>query len=142
MLALMVTVCVYAISLYFLPLYFRHFKDLQNDFRNDFSAVLLQEGVFTAINDEITVYVRDRSANGELRGILVHDNRDPERPVTMMAERGALVASEAGPRVVMENGNRQQVGRATGQFSLLYFDRYTIELSDLDRKSTSLNSSH
>jgi lipopolysaccharide export system permease protein len=129
-LAVLVTACVYAISLYFLPLSFRHFKDLQNDFRNDFSAVLLQEGVFTALNDEITVYVRERSADGELRGILVHDSRDHDKPVTMMAERGALVASESGPRVVMENGNRQQIERGTGRFSLLYFDRYTIELSD------------
>jgi lipopolysaccharide export system permease protein len=131
-LAVIVMVCVYAISLYFLPLSFRHFKDLQNSFRNDFSTVLLQEGVFTAINDEITVYVRQRSADGELRGILVHDKRDPEKPITMMAERGALVATEAGPRVVMENGNRQQIDRATGRFSLLYFDRYTIELSEFD----------
>jgi len=129
-LAVLVTVGVYAISLYFLPLSFRNFKDLQNNFRNDLSAVLLQEGVFTALNDEITVYVRERSPDGELRGILVHDNRDPQKPVTMMAERGAMVPSESGPRVVMENGNRQEIVRGTGRFSLLYFDRYTLELSD------------
>jgi lipopolysaccharide export system permease protein len=129
-LAVLVTLCVYAISLYFLPVSFRNFKDLQNNFRNDLSAVLLQEGVFTAINEDITVYVRERSADGELRGILVHDTRAPEQPVTMMAERGALVPSETGPRVVMENGNRQQVERGSGRFSLLYFDRYTIELND------------
>jgi lipopolysaccharide export system permease protein len=130
MLAVLVTLAMYSITLYFLPLSFRNFKDLQNAFRNDFSTVLLQEGVFTVLSDDITVYVRERSTDGELRGILVHDNRDPANPVTMMAERGALVASEAGPRVVMENGNRQTVDRATGRFSLLYFDRYTIELSE------------
>ncbi|HMA15657.1 MAG: LPS export ABC transporter permease LptF [Bacteroidota bacterium] len=130
LLALLVTLTVYAISLYFLPASFREFKDLQNDFRNDLSAVLLQEGVFTALNEDITVYVRERTSDGELRGILVHDTREADRPVTMMAERGALVPSEAGPRVVMENGNRQQVERGTGRFSLLYFDRYTIELND------------
>ncbi|WP_420348694.1 LPS export ABC transporter permease LptF [Pelagibius sp.] len=131
-LGVVVTLAVYAISLYFLPASFRNFKDLQNAFRSDFSAVLLQEGVFTTITDEITVYVRERSPEGELRGILVHDNRDPDKPVTMMAERGALVASEAGPRVVMENGNRQEVQPGTGRFSLLYFDRYTVELADFD----------
>lgn len=129
-LGVMITLAVYSISLYFLPVSFRNFKDLQNTFRSDFSTVLLQEGVFTALNDDITVYVRERSPDGELRGILVHDNRDPEKPVTMMAERGALVPSEAGPRVVMENGNRQEVQPGTGRFSLLYFDRYTIELSE------------
>src|SRR3546814_14893609 len=65
-LAVAVTVGVYAISLYFLPLSFRNFKDLQNEFRNDFSAVLLQEGVFTALNENITVYVRQRSSDGEI----------------------------------------------------------------------------
>jgi len=129
-LAVMVTVVVYAIMLYFLPVSFRNFKDLQSSFRNDLSAVLLQEGVFTALTDEITVFVRQRSSAGELRGILVHDNRDPEKPVTMMAERGALVASELGPRVVMENGNRQEVDPGTGRFSLLYFDRYTVEFNE------------
>src|SRR3546814_9555282 len=55
----------------------------------------------------------------------------------MMAERGALVCSSDLPRVDMENGNRQQVHRATGQFSLLYFDRYTIELSDFGEAAQS-----
>lgn len=130
-LGVLVTLVVYSISLYFLPLSYRNFKDLQNSFRSDFSTVLLQEGVFTSLTDEITVYVRQRSADGELRGILVHDTRDPKKPITMMAERGALVASENGPRVVMENGNRQEVAPDTGRFSLLYFDRYTVELSQL-----------
>src|SRR3546814_184370 len=136
-LAVAVTVGVYAISLYFLPLSFRNFKDLQNEFRNDFSAVLLQEGVFTALNENITVYVRQRSSDGELRGILVHDTRDPANPVTMMAERGVVVPSETGPRVVMENGNRQEVERGTGRFSLLYFDRYTIELNEFGEMTQS-----
>ena len=126
-LGVIVTLAVYSISLYFLPASYRTFKDLQNAFRSDFSTVLLQEGVFTALSDDITVYVRERSSDGELRGILVHDNRDPKKAVTMMAERGALVPSEEGPRVVMENGNRQEVEPTTGRFSLLYFDRYTVE---------------
>lgn len=130
LLGVIVTLAVYSISLYFLPSSFRNFKDLQHAFRSDFSAILLQEGVFTAVTDEITVYVRERSPDGELRGILVHDNRNREKPVTMMAERGALVPSEAGPRVVMENGNRQEIRPGTGRFSLLYFDRYTVELTN------------
>lgn len=128
-LALLATLTVYSISLYFLPVSFRAFKDLQYRIRNDYSAVLLQEGVFNTVSDALTVYVRERMADGELRGILVHDNRDPEKPVTMLAERAALVQGETGPRVVMFNGNRQQVAQEGGNLSLLYFDRYTVELA-------------
>jgi len=126
-----ITLVVYTITLYFLPLSYRNFKDLQNEIRNDYSAVLLQEGVFNTLSDTITVYVRERSPDGELRGILVHDNRNAEKPVTMMAERGALVSSEAGPRVVMLNGNRQEIERGSGRLSLLYFDSYTVEIAKL-----------
>ncbi|MEE8506083.1 MAG: LPS export ABC transporter permease LptF [Kiloniellales bacterium] len=125
----LVTLAVYSIMIYFLPVSYRAFKDLQSNIRADYSAVLLQEGTFNAISKGITVYVRERSVDGELRGILVHDNRDPKKPITMMAERGALVHSDSGPRVVMANGNRQQVERENGRLSLLYFDRYTVELA-------------
>jgi lipopolysaccharide export system permease protein len=130
-LAGLVLLALYSISLYFLPISYSAFKQLQNDIRGNYSAALLQEGVFNNVAEGITVYVRARSSDGELSGILVHDSRDADRPVTMMAERGALVRSEQGPRVVMINGNRQQVDRPGGRLSLLYFDRYTVELSEL-----------
>ena len=130
-LAGLAVVALYSITLYFMPVSFGAFKELQNDIRSNYSAMLLQEGVFNNVADGITVYVRERASDGELRGILVHDSRDANRPVTMMAERGALVRSEQGPRVVMVNGNRQQVERPGGRLSLLYFDRYTVELSEL-----------
>ena len=129
LLALATTLVVYAISLYFQPVSYRAFKDLQFHIRNDYSTVLLQEGVFNDLGDGITVYVRERGSDGELRGILVHDSRNADRPITMMAERGALVRAETGPRVVMANGNRQEVDRERGQLSLLYFDRYTVEVA-------------
>ena len=129
---LIVCLMCYSISLYLLPLSFREFKDLQHRIRNDYSIVLLQEGVFNTVADGITVYVRERNADGELQGILVHDNRAPNVLTTMMAERGALVTSEEGPRVVMVNGNRQELDRKTRRLSLLYFDSYTVEISNLN----------
>jgi lipopolysaccharide export system permease protein len=129
--ALISTLAVYSITLYLQPVSYREFKDLQYSLRSDYSAVLLQEGAFNTVADDITVYVRERTAEGELMGILVYDQRDAEHPVTMMAERGALVRSETGPRVVMVNGNRQERNNQDGRLSLLYFDRYTVELSQL-----------
>lgn len=124
-------VALYSMTLYFLPVSYNAFKQLQNEIRSDYSAVLLQEGVFNNVAEGITVYVRERSSDGELRGILVHDSRDADQPVTMMAERGALVRSEEGPRVVLVNGNRQQIESEGGRLSLLEFDRYVYELSEL-----------
>lgn len=124
---------VYAIALYFLPLSFRNFKDLQNDVRQSYASVLIQEGVFNTVGNDVTVYVRERDADGALVGIIVHDLRDRAKPITLIAERGAIVRTPEGPRVLLVNGNRQEVDRETGQLSMLYFQQYTVDLADLDK---------
>jgi lipopolysaccharide export system permease protein len=127
-LALGATLLGYAMSLYFVPLSYGRFKEIQSDVRSDYSGLLLQEGAFTNIGGTLTVYVRTREANGDLRGILVHDSRDARNPVTLLAERGTLAMTDEGPRVILINGNRQQVDRAGGSLSLLYFERYSVEI--------------
>jgi lipopolysaccharide export system permease protein len=130
----LITVVVFAINFYFTPASYREFKDQQFVIRGDYSSVLLQEGVFTPFSSGMTVYVRARGPEGILLGILVHDRHDPERPVTMMAEQGALVRTEDGPRFVLLKGNRQEIDRERGQLSLLYFDRYALDLGQLAEK--------
>ena len=125
-------------SLYLVPATYREFKDMQRAFRNEISSLLLQEGVFNPVVEGITVFVREKASNGELFGIIIHDERIPNRPVTMMAERGALVASDSGPRVLMASGNRQEVDDKNGRLSLLYFDRYTFELSGMKQSDIDL----
>lgn len=134
-LAVGVVLIAYAISLYALPATFRAFKDLQYEMRHDVSTVLLQEGAFSTLSDDITVYVRERGPEGELHGILIHDSREAEEPVTMMATRGALIRTQASPRILLVDGNRQEVDPETGRLSMLYFDRYTVELDDVSRSA-------
>jgi len=118
-----------ALSTYLLPAAFREFKDLQFEIRGRFASALIQEGIFTTISDRFSVYIRTRDRQGELGGILIHDMRDPKKPVTLLAERGALVDGPNGPRVLMVNGSRQQYEVDTGKLAVLSFDRYTLELA-------------
>lgn len=117
----------YLLNLYLLPESYRAFRLLQWEVRNTYSHVLLKEGSFNPITKTVTVYVRERTPDGQLLGILVHDERDLEAPVTLMAERGALVDSGKGPRVIMYNGNRQTTAE-NQNLSILYFDRYVFEV--------------
>ena len=123
-----VAVLCYALTLYLQPLGFRTFKDLQFSFRSNYASVLVQEGVFNTLVDGVTVFIRAREPNGELTGILVHDARNPTKPTTMMAERGALVQTDSGPRFVLVKGNRQELDTKDNQVSFLFFDRYTLDL--------------
>ena len=78
-------VVMFSISVYFLPASKNALKDLQFAIENQFTAVFLQEGTFNPVSNTLTIYVRTRSAAGELQGLLVFDTRDPAKPVTLTA---------------------------------------------------------
>lgn len=127
-LAAALTVTGWSLSVHFVPESVRAFRELQWTVRNDVTGLLIREGAFTNLIPKVTVYVRARNASGELLGIMVHDARAPDESVTLMAERGALLHGETGPRVLMVNGSRQSVAPGEGKMSLLYFDSYTMDL--------------
>jgi lipopolysaccharide export system permease protein len=121
-------VMLMSLSVYFLPASNREFKDLQFEIRNRFVSALVQEGAFTTITDKLTIYVAGRDARGQVTGLLIDDARDPQQPVTILAERGAFADTAQGSRIIMVNGSRQRFNRATGKLSVLTFDRYTLDL--------------
>ena len=125
--ATIIVIASYAIGMYVMPISHREFKERQFVLRSDLSSLLLEEGTFNTLSDGVTVYIRGREG-GTLNGILVHDARDKERPVTMMAERGVLVRTPEGPRFILINGHRQRIERDSSRLSLLNFDRYTMDL--------------
>lgn len=124
----------YLINLWLMPMANTRLKDQIMEIRADLAATLLKEGAFSNPIMGLTVYIRERDSNGDMRGILVHDNRQLDNPITYMAQRGALVKSDAGPRLIMLNGNVQrrakQNGGQGGGLSLLYFERYVYDLSE------------
>ena len=121
----------YAVNLYLMPLGFHEFKNIQSQVRNSFASLLLREGVFNTPVDGLTIYVRERGNDGELRGILVHEARASSEPSTLMAESGKLVNTDDGPRLVLLNGNRQEIQARNGELSLLYFERYAFDFGDV-----------
>ena len=132
-LALLTVGTGYALTLVVVPASYGAFRAYQFDIRNRIAVFLLQEGVFTPVSNELTVYVRSREQDGTLRGILVEDARQENSRATVLAERGQLVAGPRGPRVLLQNGSRQEIDRRTGRLNVLTFAENTIELSQARR---------
>ena len=128
-LALAVVAFGYILNLQLVPQTYKQFRELQWDIRTNYSHVLLKEGAFNQVTADITVYVRQRTNDGQLLGILVHDQRDPKHPFTLMAAKGAMIDTDEGARVMMFDGNRQSVDKNTNKLSILYFDRYVFDLA-------------
>lgn len=103
--------------------------------KNDYALVLLRDGMFNKLGDNITVYVRERINNNELRGILMHDASKRDRTDTLIAEKGVLVAGkgDTSARVVLLSGIRQERITETGQINELTFRQYTIDLAQFGK---------
>ena len=130
MLALIVTISGYALNLWVVPATLASFRQFQWDIRNRMAAFLLQEGVFTPISENLTVYVRSRDADGTLRGILVEDDRVANAHATILSESGRLIEGANGPRALLFNGSRQELDRQTGRLNMLTFDQNEIDLGE------------
>ncbi len=124
----LVMALVLAVNLYLSPYANRELVRLKYVVRNDYAAVLVSEGAFNQLGDALTIYVRARSDTGEMRGIMVHDERLPGSEVIVFARRGLMAESSGTIRLVLEDGLRQELKPATGDFSELHFDRYVVEL--------------
>jgi lipopolysaccharide export system permease protein len=126
-----VTLALYVLNGALAPLAQRELALLRTFARSEVSTALLREGVFQPVGDNMTVYVRERRADGTVRGVMVHDGSNPLHPVTVMAESGRLSTDAESPMVVVVNGSRQEFDRTTGRANTLLFDRYTIDLGAL-----------
>ena len=118
----------YVLSVYIVPTSYAEFRSLKWDARYNFSHILLKEGTFNDVSKGVTVYVRERTDDGQLLGIMAHIEKDELKSETWLAERGALVENEDGGRVMMFNGSRQEFTNATKQLTILYFDQSVLDL--------------
>ncbi len=129
-LAAIVCVLSYTLTLWGGPYSVKSFRELQWEIRNDVSHLVLKEGEFTELGKNTVVFVAEREGDNVLKGILLSDNSNPEKQITVMAERGALVVGTAVPRLHLVNGNRQEYIPKDQSFSILYFDSYTTEFGE------------
>lgn len=137
-LSVLTALIILSFSIYIAPAGLRELRTRLFEIRSDVATAMIREGAFNNPAQGLTVYVRERDSGGSTHGILVHDGRNHNEPITYMAESGSLI--EQGNRLlfVMYNGSIQRVsreGNSTGPATILFFDKYTYDLSQhMDRR--------
>jgi lipopolysaccharide export system permease protein len=137
LLAACVTVACFVLTLWITPAANRNLVVLQYKMRDSYAVFLSHPGSFNDLSDGLTFYANKRGPNGSLEGILIHDVRKPETPVTTMAATGQVVESDGQPHMIIFNGRRQEFDRDSGNLSELAFDQYVLDLDALRNTSNS-----
>lgn len=123
---------------YLSPMATAMMQDIRMVFKSQYSTLLIREGVFNTLGKDVTVYVRKRRGGGTLEGLMIYDKRDANNPpVVIVAERGRFVMDEAAPRVVVQQGVREQLDPRTGTMTKLFFDEYTVGIEQEEASATS-----
>ena len=106
-------------------------EEMRQVIQTQYSALLFREGVFNAVDNGLTVYIGERTREGELHDLMIHDHRDKKKPaITILAKRGVMVNTPEGQQVVVYDGTRQDLNEDTGTLNKLDFSRYTIDLPE------------
>lgn len=130
-LSLIIGVVLYVMMAWLGPKSLSDMHNLRQIVKAHYSSLLLRKGIFNEIDDGLTVFIRDKSSEGELQGLLIHDNREADKPeVTIIARRGVFVKTEQGQEVIVYEGSRQEIDHESGALNRLDFSRYTIDLPD------------
>ncbi|MBP7336080.1 LPS export ABC transporter permease LptF [Niveispirillum sp.] len=133
-LAGLATLLCFVLSVYLGPAAQRSLVAMRQSVRSDMSAALLREGTFNELSDGLTIYVRDRLADGTLQDILIHDSRTEGETTTIAAASGTLTDAEGVPRVLVHDGVQSKFITATGRTEWLEFERYAVDLQSLRRE--------
>ncbi len=126
----LVMIAVFALTLYLMPTAQREMRDRITQIRGDVAVAFVREGQFLTPMRDVSVYLRETGRAGEMFGVLVHDERDPERMVTYTAERALLVRDDKGTRLVMFDGIAQSAELPfADSLSILRFDQLSYDLT-------------
>jgi lipopolysaccharide export system permease protein len=126
--AAIVMALTYLCAIWLMPAGQRALRDKVLDIRADMAGALLNEGFFNTPAQGLTVFIRQLGSNGDIQGILVHDNRDRKRPVTYLAQKGILAQTPAGARLIMLDGTIQMSAQGGKQLSVLSYKSHTLNL--------------
>ena len=132
-LAALVTLVLWSLTFWVAPKSLASMQQMRQVVKAQFSAILFREGVFNQFGDGLTVYIRERRQDGELLGLMIHDNRqEAKNPSIILAKRGILTVRDEGYEVVVYDGIRQEMDAEKKILHRLNFERYTIDFPDSD----------
>lgn len=110
------------------------FRDLEWRVKNNLTQMIFREGEFTTLSNGITVFIDKHENDGSISGIFVSDESKPNIKVTLTAEKGRLIQTENGPRILFINGVRQEINKENFKFNTLSFSRYSADFNNVSSK--------
>jgi lipopolysaccharide export system permease protein len=118
------------------PWSMRLLRDYMMQIRTDLLTQVIQPGRFSIPEPDLMFHIRDRSADGRLIGLLMHDTRDKAQTQSYLAERGEIVKQDDTAYLVMSGGHIIRRTDAKEPPQIVAFDKYVVDLDRFEPQNT------
>ena len=116
-------------TVYILPTSFGIYKNLQFKLRNSIPTILLRDGVFIEVVDDMTMFIGSRDDNDIMRDLFIHDARIGDRIITMTAQSGEFIERDGSPTLVLQKGERSERNAEGQSGAVLLFDTHSVTIT-------------
>lgn len=139
-LALLVSIAVALTNHFAMPWSLRQLREMILQVKTDLLTQVIQPGRFSSPEQGLTFHIRERTYNGVLEGLIMHDVRNPSQIQSYLAERGVIVKQADTAYLIMNNGHilRQSGPREPTQ--IIAFEKYAVDLDRFEGKARTLES--
>jgi lipopolysaccharide export system permease protein len=135
LLALLVTCGLAVINHLGQPWSLQLLKQYVVQMRTDLLTQVIQPGRFSSPEPNLTFHIRERTLNGELIGLVMHDTRDKTQSQSYLAERGIIVKQDPTAYLVMTTGHIIRRASAKEPPQIIAFDKYAVDLDKFEAQS-------
>ncbi len=138
---LAVAVFTAIVTNFLIPAAAKQLRELRFEMAQNSTAKYLKSGQFHRPNDQVVLYFREMSDNGEILDIFIADYRNPINTQIYTAQRALVVEGEDDPKLLMLEGVLQRKNVLSGVISTSHFTDFTVSLASLiDQTDTSKRS--
>lgn len=134
LLALIVAASVSLVNHLGQPWSLRTLRDYLVQMRTDLLSQVIQPGRFSSPEPKLTFHIRERSMDGELLGLVMHDQRDPKLSQAYLAERGRIIKQAPTAYLMMYNGHIVRRSDPNKAAEIIEFKTYAIDLNRFEAK--------
>jgi lipopolysaccharide export system permease protein len=119
-----------------MPWSLRMLREYVVQVRTDLLTQVLQPGRFSSPEKGLTFHIRERDANGDILGIIMHDTRSEKQTMSYLAERGVIVKQEGAAYMVMTGGHVISQDDLKEPPRIIVFDKYAFDLDSFEQRTS------
>jgi lipopolysaccharide export system permease protein len=118
------------------PWSYRQLRDIVIQVRTDLLTQVIQPGRFSSPEKGLTFHIRERSLDGTLHGLVMHDARKETEVQSYLADKGVMVADNGGTFLFMMDGHiLRRNGGLAEPTQIIQFDKYAVDLDSFEKRA-------